>query len=147
MAKKLIIFSDGGARGNPGPAAIAFLILSENGQVLISNSRYVGSHTNNQAEYEALIKALESAVPLHAEEVLCYLDSELVVKQLMGEYQVKNLELRKLWRKAQELIKCFSKVSFISVPRTNSQIQKADALVNEALDEFAQRSDEKSSKL
>jgi ribonuclease HI len=142
-----MIFSDGGARGNPGPAAIAFLILSENGQVLIAKSRYVGSRTNNQAEYEALITALESAVPLHAEEVICHLDSELVVKQLIGEYRVKNLELRQLWRKAHESIKCFKKASFISVPRTNIQIQKADALVNEALDEFTKRSGGKSPRM
>ena len=142
-----MIFSDGGARGNPGPAAIAFLILSENGQVLIAKSRYVGSRTNNQAEYEALITALESAVPLHAEEVICHLDSQLVVKQLTGEYRVKNLELRQLWRKAHESIKCFKKASFISVPRTNIQIQKADALVNEALDEFTKRSGGKSPRM
>jgi ribonuclease HI len=136
-----MIFSDGGARGNPGPAAIAFLILSEKGQVLIANSRYVGSRTNNQAEYEALITALESAVTLHAEQVICHLDSELVVKQLNGEYTVKNSELKKLWIKIQELSKRLKKTSFISVPRTNIQIQKADALVNEALDnEFSKHS-------
>ncbi|MBN1244065.1 ribonuclease HI family protein [Candidatus Bathyarchaeota archaeon] len=134
----MIIFSDGGARGNPGPAAIGFLILSENGQVLMTKWRYLGSRTNNQAEYEALIAALESAVALHAEEVTCHLDSQLVVKQVTGEYSVKNSELRKLWRKVQELNKNFKKASFISVPRTNIQIQKADALVNEALDEFSQ---------
>jgi ribonuclease HI len=128
-----LIFSDGGARGNPGPAAIAFLILSEKGQVLMANSRYVGSRTNNQAEYEALIAALESAVRLHAEEVICHLDSELVVKQLNGEYRVKNPELRKLWRKVQELSSKV-KTKFMSVSRTNTQIQKADALVNETLD-------------
>jgi ribonuclease HI len=97
-------------------------------------SRYVGSRTNNQAEYEALIAALHSAVELNAEEVICHLDSELVKKQVTGEYRVKNLELRKLWTKVQELSKHFKKVSFKSVPRTNIQIQKADALVNEALD-------------
>jgi ribonuclease HI len=130
-----MIFSDGGARGNPGPAAIGFIVLSDKGQVLMANSRYVGLRTNNQAEYEALIAALESAVALHAEEVICHLDSELVVKQLTGEYSVKNSELKKLWRKVQELSRRFKKASFISVPRTNIQIQKADALVNEALDE------------
>ena len=129
-----MIYSDGGARGNPGPAAIAFLILSENGQVLTVNSRYLGSHTNNQAEYKALIAALESAVALNAEEVICHLDSQLVVKQLTGEYTVKNSELKKLWNKVGELNRRFKKVSFVSVPRTNIQIQKADALVNEALD-------------
>jgi ribonuclease HI len=129
-----MIYSDGGARGNPGPAAIAFLIISENGQVLTVNSRYIGPHTNNQAEYKALLWALESAVALNAEEVICHLDSQLVVKQLTGEYTVKNFELKKLWTKIGELKRHFKKVSFVSVPRTNIQIQKADALVNEALD-------------
>ena len=142
-----MIYSDGGARGNPGPAAIAFLILSENGQVLTVNSRYLGSHTNNQAEYEALIAALESAVALNAEEVICHLDSQLVVKQLTGEYTVKNSELKKLWNKVGELNRRFKKVSFVSVPRTNIQIQKADALVNEALDKEFRRHIEKSLKL
>jgi ribonuclease HI len=101
---------------------------------LTSNSRFLGSRTNNQAEYEALIAALEAAVALHAEEIMCNLDSELVVKQLIGEYTVKNPELKKLWNKVQELNIRFKKVSFANVPRTNRQIQKADALVNEALD-------------
>lgn len=98
-------------------------------------SRCIGSRTNNQAEYEALIAALKAAIALRAEEVICNLDSELVVKQLNGYYRVKNLELKKLWRKVQELSKSFKKSSFTSVPRTNIQIQKADALVNKALDE------------
>jgi ribonuclease HI len=129
-----MVFSDGGARGNPGPAAIAFLIISENGQTLTTKSRYIGSRTNNQAEYEALIAALESVVALNAEEVSCHLDSELLVKQLTGEYAVKNRELRKMWNKVQELKRHFKKVSFINVPRTNNQIQKVDKIVNETLD-------------
>ena len=100
----------------------------------MTKSRYIGLRTNNQAEYEALIAALESAVALGAEEVACHLDSELVTKQLTGEYAVKNRELRKMWNKVQELKKQFKKVSFINVSRTNSQIQKADKLVNETLD-------------
>ena len=95
MPKKLTIFTDGGARGNPGPAATGFLILSETGQVLMAKSRYLGSRTNNQAEYEALITALESAMKLQADEVACHLDSQLVVRQITGEYRVKNPELRK----------------------------------------------------
>ncbi len=98
-------------------------------------SRYLGSRTNNQAEYEAIIEALETAVALQAEEVICHLDSQLVVKQITGEYQVKNVVLRKLWKRVQEVKSSFKKANFISVPRTNSQIQKADALVNKALDE------------
>ena len=140
ITKRLMVFSDGGARGNPGPAAIAFLITAENGQVLMAKSRYVGLRTNNQAEYEALIMALESAVALGVEEVACHFDSELVAKQLTGEYAVKNLELRKLWNNAQELRKHFKKVSFMNVPRTNSQIQKADKLVNETLDAASDKS-------
>jgi ribonuclease HI len=138
ITKRLMVFSDGGARGNPGPAAIAFLITAENGQVLMAKSRYIGLRTNNQAEYEALIMALESAVTLGTEEVACHLDSELVAKQLTGEYAVKNRELRKLWSKAYELRKHFKKASFISVPRSNSQIQKTDKLVNETLDKEAE---------
>ncbi len=98
------------------------------------NSRYIGSRTNNQAEYEALIAALEFAATVNAEEVVCHIDSELVAKQLTGEYSVKNSELGKLWKKVRELSRCFKKVSFASVPRTDIQIQKVDALVNETLD-------------
>ena len=100
----------------------------------MTKSRYVGSRTNNQAEYEALIAALESAVALGAEEATCHIDSELVAKQLTGEYTVKNRELRKMWNKVQELKKHFKKVSFKNVPRANSQIQTVDKLVNETLD-------------
>jgi ribonuclease HI len=139
ISRQLKIFSDGGARSNPGPAAIAFIILSDKGHILMTKSRYIGLRTNNQAEYEALIVALEAAVELHAEEVVCHLDSELVAKQLTGEYTVRNSELRKLWKKVKELNKHFKKVSFISVSRTNIEIQKADALVNEALDEESRR--------
>ncbi|MBM4400923.1 MAG: ribonuclease HI family protein [Crenarchaeota archaeon] len=144
--KRLMVFSDGGARGNPGPAAAAFIVLSENGQVLAANSRYLGLRTNNQAEYEALIAALQFAATVNAEEVICHLDSELVAKQLTGEYAVKNSELKRLWRKIQELTSGFKNVRFISVPRTNIQLQKADALVNEALDEYQNNTGGKSLK-
>ncbi len=131
---RLIVYSDGGARGNPGQAAVAFMILSEKGELLSANSRYVGVRTNNQAEYEALIAALEFARTLNAEEVLCRLDSELVAKQLTGEYAVKNPTLKKLWTRVQELRKGFKKVSFKNVPRTNECIKNVDKLVNETLD-------------
>lgn len=117
MEKRLKIYSDGGARGNPGPAAAAYLILTETGEVLKEESRYLGKRTNNQAEYEALIFALETASNLGAEEVLCHLDSELVGKHLTGEYKVKNPELQKLWNKAQQLKRCFKNITFVNVPR------------------------------
>jgi ribonuclease HI len=137
MFKVLRVYSDGGARGNPGPAAAAFLVLNENGEVIKAASNYIGIHTNNQTEYEALIAALEYAVNSKSQEVICHLDSELVTKQLRGEYKVKNPDLKKLFTKAQALIRQFKKVEFINVPRTNIQIQKADALVNKTLDQQA----------
>jgi len=129
-----MIFSDGGARGNPGPAATAFLILSELGQVLIFNSHYIGTCTNNQAEYHALISALEIAATLKPDEVICHTDSELMAKQLRGEFSVKNPALKKLWQRVKELEKQFNEVSYVNVPRTHSQIQEADRLVNLTLD-------------
>jgi ribonuclease HI len=137
--KRLMVFSDGGARGNPGPAAIAFMIMLENGQTLMTKSRYIGLRTNNQAEYEALLAGLKSALALNADEVTCHLDSELVTRQLTGEYSVKNPELREMWNRIQELREHFKKVSFASVPRTNNQIQKVDKLVNETLDKAANK--------
>ena len=135
MYQRLLIFSDGGARGNPGPAAIAFLALNDKGESVKADSRFIGIRTNNQAEYEALIFALQFASSVKAEEVVCHLDSELVAKQLNREYAVKNFELHKLWRKVQELGGCFKKISFVNVPRSNPQILRADALVNKTLDE------------
>ncbi len=134
MPKKLLIFSDGGARGNPGPAATAFLILTEQDEVLASNSRYIGTATNNQAEYQALISALETAATLKPDEVICHTDSELIAKQLKGEFAVKNPTLKKLWQRTKEKEKQFKKVSYVNVSRTHRQIHEADKLVNQTLD-------------
>ncbi len=134
MFTRLKIYSDGGARGNPGPAAGAYLILTEADEVLKAQSLFLGKRTNNQAEYEALIFALEAAVTLGASEVMCHLDSELVCRQLTGQYRVKNEVLQKLWTKICGLMHNFKKVSFVNVPRTNIYIQKADRLVNQKLD-------------
>ncbi len=134
MSQRLQIYSDGGARGNPGLAAIAFLALNERGETVKADKRFIGVRTNNQAEYEALLLALNYAAEHKAHEVICHLDSELVARQLRGEYAVKNAELQRLWRKVQELKGNFKKISFINVPRENINIQRADALVNETLD-------------
>src|SRR5208283_1087241 len=106
---------------------------SEAGQVIKADSRFIGEATNNQAEYTALIAALEFAKTIKAQEVTCHLDSELVGKQLKGEYRIKNPEMRKLWCKAVELKECFKKISFVNVPRSNPFIIRADALVNKTL--------------
>ena len=131
---KLRIYSDGASRGNPGASAIAFLLLSEGDRVLKRFSKFLGIRTNNQAEYEALISALEFASLLKSEEVACYLDSKLVVKQLNGEYKVRSSKLRSLWLKVQELKKGFKGISFAYVPRTNYFIRIVDRLANRTLD-------------
>ena len=133
---RLNVYSDGGARGNPGPAATAYVLLDEmEKKVLRSGSRYLGIRTNNQAEYEALIDALENARSLNATEIVCHLDSELVCKHVTGEYQVKKPQLRLLWEEVQTLKQYFNQVQFRNVPRTNRFIQEADRLVNKRLNE------------
>jgi len=134
MRKTLRIYSDGGARGNPGPAAIAFLITTEQNHILTKSSRYIGTHTNNQAEYLALILALETAATLKPDEIVCHTDSELVAKQLRGEFAVKDKNLKQLWQRTRELEKMFQEVRYVNVLRTDSHIQEADRLVNIALD-------------
>ena len=137
MNQQLKIYSDGGARGNPGPAAIAFIALNDRGETVKADSRFIGTRTNNQAEYEALLMALKFATEQAAQEIVCHLDSELVVKQLNGQYTVKNYQLQQLWQRVQENKKSLKKLSFVNVPRTNPQIQRADELVNRTLDEQA----------
>ena len=134
MKSCLRVYSDGASRGNPGPSAIAFIVLGEDGKILKRYSEYVGLRTNNQAEYEALISALKFVSGLPGREVVCYMDSELVVKQLNGEYRVRNPILEILWLKVHELSQGFEKISFVHVPRTDVYIQVADRLANQALD-------------
>ena len=129
---KIIIHSDGGARGNPGPAGIGAVLNNEKGEVLAEISKYLGETTNNQAEYQALIAGLEKAKELKAEELECYLDSELVVKQLNREYKVKNAELAPLFLKVHNLSLSFKKIRFIHVRREQNKI--ADQLANAAMD-------------
>ncbi|OGF20143.1 hypothetical protein A3I35_00005, partial [Candidatus Falkowbacteria bacterium RIFCSPLOWO2_02_FULL_45_15] len=107
---KLIIHTDGGARNNPGPAGIGAVLYDENKQVVKEISEYIGEATNNQAEYKAVIRAMEEARKLNASELEFYLDSELVVKQLNREYKVKNKELAPLFMKVYNLSQGFRKV-------------------------------------
>lgn len=130
--EKIIIHSDGGARGNPGPAGIGAILNLEDGTVVSEISKYLGETTNNQAEYRALIAGLEKAKELQAEAVDCYLDSELVVKQLNREYKVKNAELAPLFLQIHNLSLSFKKINFIHVRREFNK--EADRLANEAMD-------------
>lgn len=129
---KLIIHSDGGARGNPGPAGIGAIIHDEQGKVVAELSEFIGNTTNNQAEYQALIIGLEKALALKAEQVDCFLDSELVVKQIKREYKVKNKELAPLFLKVYNLLTQFKQANFTHIPR--EQNKEADRLANEAMD-------------
>ncbi len=130
--KKLIIYTDGGARNNPGPAGIGAVLLNEGGDEVFSISEYIGEATNNQAEYMAVIVAIEKAEELGAEELEFFLDSELVVKQLKREYKVKNKDLAPLFVKIYNATMNFKKVDFNHVPREENK--EADRLVNLAID-------------
>lgn len=132
MVKKIIIHSDGGARGNPGPAGIGAVLTTETGVVVAEISEYLGKTTNNQAEYRALIAALSKAQELKVSEVDCYLDSELVVKQLNREYKVKNADLAPLFLKVHNLSLAFSQCKFLHVRRELNK--EADRLANQAMD-------------
>jgi ribonuclease HI len=134
MEKELSIYTDGGARGNPGPAAIGIVFYNEKKHLVARHKKYLGPKTNNQAEYLAVIEALRIAKKHCVEELIFHLDSELVCRQLTGEYKIKNPELKKLHAKAKALENSYSKVTYKNVPRENPHIQEADALVNETLD-------------
>ena len=126
--------SDGGARGNPGPGAIG-VIIRKNGEILTKYSATIGKFiTNNIAEYEALIKAMELASNYTNDELTCFLDSELIVKQLLGEYKVKNPKLLELFLKVQKLQENFKKIRYVHVTRWDRFQQIADELVNKELD-------------
>ncbi|MDD3778419.1 MAG: ribonuclease HI family protein [Patescibacteria group bacterium] len=126
------IFSDGGARGNPGPAGIGAIIYDAKGKVLAEIAEYLGKTTNNQAEYRALIAALNKAKNLKLKVVDCYLDSELVVKQLNRQYKVKNKELSPLFLEVYNISLSFKKITFNHIKR--EQNKEADRLANEAMD-------------
>lgn len=126
------MYTDGGARGNPGPAGAGVVILDPNGISIVKFSKYLGVRTNNEAEYGALIVGLTLALKNDIKFLQCYLDSELVVNQLNGKYKVKNERLKSLYAKAIALLPQFSKITFVHIPRAENS--EADLLVNEAVD-------------
>ena len=129
---KATLYTDGGARGNPGPAASAFVLEAEDGTVLDARGDTIGVATNNVAEYRALLAGLERAVEVGVDELEVVSDSELLVKQMRGEYKVKNAALRELSLEAARLAREIGKVSYRAVRREHNEL--ADRLVNEALD-------------
>ena len=129
---KVLIYSDGGARGNPGPAAVGVVVYDASKKELERFSKYIGERTNNQAEYEGVIMGLEEARKMGVSEVDCYLDSELVVNQLKQVYKVKNQDLAPLFVKVWNLSQEFKKVNYFHVTRERNK--EADKLVNQVLD-------------
>ena len=132
---KARLFTDGGARGNPGPAAYGFVLESEDGTVLAAEGEAIGTATNNVAEYSGLIAGLEKAIELHVPQVEVVSDSELMVKQMRGEYRVKNEALRELYDEATALARRLGNVEYRHVKRAHNEL--ADKLVNDALDALA----------
>ena len=126
------LFTDGGARGNPGPAAYGYVIEAEDGTVIAAHGEKIGIATNNVAEYSALIAGLEKALELTIPVVEVVSDSELMVKQMRGEYRVKNETLQGLWAEATRLAGRVGSVTYRAVRREHNEL--ADRLVNEALD-------------
>jgi ribonuclease HI len=129
---KLVVHVDGGARGNPGPAAVGVVVSTPDGDVLDEAAEVIGVATNNVAEYRGLLLGLERARLLGATEVAVVNDSELVARQVTGEYKVKNASLKPLHAQALAALGAFERWSIASVPRERNA--RADALVNAALD-------------
>jgi ribonuclease HI len=132
LSKRLVVNVDGGARGNPGPAAIAAVVATPEGEILEERSETIGQATNNVAEYRALLLGIERARALGAREVELVGDSELIVRQVRGEYRVKDAALRELHARIGEALDGLERWSIRHVRREENE--RADRLVNEALD-------------
>ncbi len=129
---KARLSTDGGARGNPGPAAYGYVLEAEDGTVLAAHGEAIGVATNNVAEYRALVEGLRKAAEVGVDELEVISDSELLVHQMRGDYKVKNEALRQLWAEANEIEDGIRKVTYTVVRREHNEL--ADQLVNEALD-------------
>ena len=129
---KAKLSTDGGARGNPGPAAFGYVLEAEDGSVLAEHGEAIGTATNNVAEYRALVAGLEKALELGVNDLEVVSDSELLVKQMRGEYKVKNAALRELSLEATRLARQLESIAYKAVRREHNE--RADQLLNEALD-------------
>jgi len=129
--RQLTIYVDGGSRGNPGPSGIGVVILDANGKRLKDLSKYIGEATNNIAEYNALLYGLEEALILRADDIIINMDSELVAKQLTGDYRVKDPNIRPLFDRAINMLKSFNNFEVRHIEREMNK--EADKLVNKAI--------------
>ena len=134
IVNELHIFTDGCCRGNPGSAAIAFIIFDENGSMLCEHKQCIGEATNNIAEYKAIIRALEIGAGHCRRKVFVYSDSELVVKQVSGSYRIKKHHLLELFHIVKDRERAFDSVTYTHKSREHPKLKRADKLANEALD-------------
>jgi ribonuclease HI len=134
-----VLYCDGASRGNPGPSGAGVVILAENGEQIFELSRFLDNATNNEAEYKALIRGLRAAADIGIKRVQIFLDSELVVKQLLGAYKVRNPRLLKLFGETMSRLRLFNEYAIFHVGRELNQ--KADRLANEAIDRGLQGGD------
>lgn len=132
--RKVITFTDGASRGNPGHSGIGVLVLDDQGQELKRFHKYLGLGTNNEAEYQALLHALDLVSDMGAEAVDCYMDSELLVRQLNGQYKVKSEKLASYYMEVQKKLKRFKSWKFTHVPREHPNLRIADSLANKGID-------------
>ena len=129
---KAKLFTDGGSRGNPGKAAAGIVLYDDNGKVIDTKGMYLGVTTNNIAEYKGIILGLETAIKNNIKKIDCFMDSELIIKQLNGQYKVKNQGLRELYNQVNKLKDNFEEITFTHVLRSKNK--NADLLVNKVLD-------------
>ncbi|MFH1237382.1 MAG: ribonuclease HI family protein [Candidatus Aenigmatarchaeota archaeon] len=137
MNRRISIYTDGASRGNPGPGAVAYLIVNEKGELIAERAEFIGACTNNIAEYKALIAGLKAAEKLGGSELTCFSDSQLMISQMKGEFKVKKGHLKELFEEAKTLEKKFMKVEYVNVRRTDPVIQKADRMVNYVMDSMS----------
>ena len=130
---RLTVYSDGGSRGNPGHSAYA-IVVTQDGRILHEHSEYLGINTNNYAEYRGLIAGLSFAANHGAREVEFVMDSQLVIRQMNGEYKVKSPDMLELYKDAKALASLIPSVKFSNVRRSELLIPRADALLNEEMD-------------
>jgi len=135
MNKRIFSFTDGASRGNPGHSSGGVLLTDESGKILFEGGIYLDKGTNNEAEYRALLFGLEKAADLKAQEIVCHLDSELVVKQLSGLYRLKSPRMIEFHRQVRERLARFKSASFVHLPREHPNMRVADRLANKTLNE------------
>ena len=136
--QQVVTYTDGASRGNPGLAGVGVLLFDQNGEKILQDYQFIGTCTNNEAEYRALLLALDRALEVTQERVDCFMDSELLVRQLNGQYEIKSEKLMKFYDEVKRRVQKFDQVTFTHVPREHPKLKLADQLANRAIDEMAQ---------